>query len=111
MTPDFTELTIEQLNELQTRIAAKRQEMIDAKQSALSAAIDGLKQVGQSMGFSDEEIAKMIYTKPKTVVAVKFTSKDGTKTWSGRGKKPAWLALEQTETDGEVVEANSEVAA
>jgi DNA-binding protein H-NS len=105
MTPDtFSELSIEQLAELQTKIAAKRQEMIDAKQSALSNAIAALIEIATSMGYSNEDVAKMIYTKPKVAVAVKFTSKDGSKTWTGRGKRPQWLALEQAaETPAESV--------
>lgn len=88
---DLTELSLPQLTALQQQVAA---EIPRRLQSERKKAIDELKQLALARGFDLHDLLGAVENKGKGKrgpAPVKYRSKDGLQTWSGRGRTPAWI--------------------
>jgi DNA-binding protein H-NS len=86
---DLSSYTTEQLNQLKKdidkEIQGRRKE--DAKK-----AQNELKQVAERYGFTLSDLVGGQPTRTRTKAKVRFQHpSDASKTWSGRGRKPAWV--------------------
>lgn len=92
---DFDALSIDQMNELEANLkkfreSRKRQHLIDAKKE--------FQTIANSYGFTIEEIVAQKIGKvaaAKTVEAKYRDPEVGSRTWTGRGKKPLWVQAAQ----------------
>jgi len=90
MTIDLSTLSLPQLQALQTQISKE----IPLRQAAeKQKALDDLRLLAAERGFDLGELLGNAKGKTKVVkpVAAKYRSKDGSETWSGRGRKPSWV--------------------
>lgn len=85
-TPDITALDYIQLNELRHQITMRMKEM---RESGISDLRTRLLQEAASLGLAIEDIVGTSKKKERKPV-VKYRDDDGN-SWSGRGKRPAWL--------------------
>ncbi|WP_460532745.1 H-NS histone family protein [Chitinimonas naiadis] len=93
MTIDLSKLSLPELQALQVQITKE----IPQRQAAdKQKALEDLKKLAAERGFNLGDLLGTAkgksagkVTKP---VAAKYRSKDGSETWSGRGRKPKWVS-------------------
>ena len=88
---DLNTLSLEELKDLQDKVAIA---IFDFEKRKKAETLVELKALAQSKGFSLEELLDNgKANKKKTPVAAKYADPaNPDNTWSGRGRKPKWLA-------------------
>lgn len=89
---NLSDLTIAELKELQVRIPLEIQKRYSEEKEK---ALKELTALAASRGFSLDELLAKKSSKNDTrkAVAIKYRHpSDATLTWTGRGRKPAWVA-------------------
>jgi DNA-binding protein H-NS len=82
---------------IEKEILALQKELADVKEQALASAREQIQQILRNTGMSMEQLmgkAAKKQTGPKagnTVAPQWKHTDDGSKTWSGRGRKPSWV--------------------
>lgn len=82
------------LNELRKQQEAERK---GERTQAISSAKELIKTydlTASDLGFSGKGTAKKVTGDKRNVVAPKYQDPDSGKTWTGRGKSPAWLSAQ-----------------
>lgn len=82
------------VNELRKQLDAQRK---GERTQAITAARELIKShdlTAAELGFGGKIAAKRATTDKRNVVAPKYQDPDSAKTWTGRGKSPAWLATQ-----------------
>jgi len=93
--PNIKNLDLKQLQDLHELVGERIEEM---KIEAEAEFIAEMQQLADERGLDYSTIVKsMKQKKSKSVAAVKYKDPDTGKTWSGRGRRPAWFveAIEQ----------------
>jgi len=90
MTIDLSTLSLPQLQALQAQI---RNEIPRRQAADKQKALEELRLLAAERGFDLGELLENAKGKNKVAkpVAAKYRSKDGSETWSGRGRKPSWV--------------------
>ena len=88
---DLNDLSLKELKDLQDKVAIA---IFDFEKRKKAETLVELKALAQSKGFSfDELLDSGKANKKKTPVAAKYADPaNPDNTWSGRGRKPKWLA-------------------
>ncbi|GAB3253727.1 H-NS histone family protein [Chitinimonas naiadis] len=98
MTIDLAQLSLPQLYDLSKKVVS---EIPKRQSSEKYQALEALKRLVAERGFDLKDLlgadATLKGSRAGQPVAGKYRSKDGSATWSGRGRKPLWIAahLEQ----------------
>ncbi|MEO7160901.1 MAG: H-NS histone family protein [Polaromonas sp.] len=82
------------VNELRKQLEAERK---GERTQAIAAARELIKAhdlTAADLGFSGKAGAKKVSTDKRNVVAPKYQDPASGKTWTGRGKSPAWLSAQ-----------------
>ena len=89
---DLNTLSLEELKDLQDKVAIA---IFDFERRKKAETLIELKALAQSRGFSlDELLDNGKGNKKKAPVAAKYSDPaNPDNTWSGRGRKPKWLAV------------------
>ena len=80
------------VNDLRKQLEAERK---GERTQAISAAKELIKDydlTASELGFSSKGASKRASTDKRNTVAPKYQDPDSGKTWTGRGKSPAWLS-------------------
>ena len=94
--PDISNLSVEELR----RLTAEAEALIESKKDqAVDDAYNKIIEIAESAGLSLEQFIEYVAQKRKktTRKAVEpryRNKKDGSETWTGRGKQPRWLVAE-----------------
>lgn len=87
---DLSKLTY---SELESLIENAKKEIVVRRQQEKEEAIKKIHSIAEQTGFSLEELMASKAVKKKSKVKPKYHDpSDNTKTWTGRGRKPRWLA-------------------
>ena len=87
---DLEKMTLKQIGDLESRIAAVKAKASEAAKAELKAKIDALL---ASSGFTISDLYPMARpSKGRGKSAAKYANpEDRSQTWTGRGRKPNWL--------------------
>ena len=86
---DLTKYSSKELGELKEQID---KELSSRRKGEAKQAQKELKKVAEKYGFNLNELVGATKPKQRTTGAIKYRHpEDATKTWSGRGRKPAWV--------------------
>lgn len=98
--PTLSELQ-QRINEAEAKINELRKKLADEQKNermqAIAAAKELIKTHGltaSELGFSSKTPSKRTSGDKRTIVAPKYQDPASGKTWTGRGKTPAWLAAQ-----------------
>ncbi len=87
---DLDKMSVKQLNALEAELATMKLRKQDEERTALKAKIEKL---ARDAGFSIKELFGSGKRNGHKKVAVKFANPENKdETWTGRGRKPRWLA-------------------
>lgn len=80
--------------EISAQIEALKRQAEKVRETELASAIASIKATMSEYGITVADLGKVSNKKPKMKVAVspKYLDPTSGKTWSGRGKPPAWIA-------------------
>jgi DNA-binding protein H-NS len=87
--PAVDKLTLKELQELRTRVEKQIVTAQERDRSALRAKFESM---ASDAGFGLSELFGSRSTKGKSVAAKYMNPDNPSETWSGRGRKPKWLA-------------------
>ncbi len=89
--------------EILTQIEELKQQAQDARKQELAGAISEIKRLMAEFGITLEDLGdKPGRGKPRGAANAKYRDPESGKTWSGRGRRPGWLA--QVEAQGKTLE-------
>lgn len=102
--PTFTELQ-QQIADAEAKVNDLRQKLAEQKNSERAQAIASAKELIKSHGLTASDLgfsgkgpaksaAKSSSSDKRGTVAAKYRDSTSGKTWTGRGKTPAWMAAE-----------------
>ena len=88
---DLEKLSLKELKDLQDKVSVA---IFDFEKRRKAEALDELKALAQAQGFSLEELVDGTKGKKvRTPVAPKYADPaNPSNTWTGRGRKPKWMA-------------------
>ena len=87
---DLNALSLAELKQLEKNIAKAIASFEDRRKAEARAKVDEL---ARELGFSFDELAEAAPTRKRAASAPKYRHPENAEiTWSGRGRKPAWLA-------------------
>ena len=91
----------QQINEFEAKLnELRKQQELERKgerMQAITAAKELIKNydlTASDLGFAGKSAAKRVVGDKRNVVAPKYQDPDSGKTWTGRGKSPAWLSAQ-----------------
>ncbi|REF69495.1 MULTISPECIES: H-NS family nucleoid-associated regulatory protein [Paracoccus] len=86
---DLHALSLAELKQLEKNVAKAIASFEDRRKAEAPAAAEA---VAKEHGFSLDELAEMTSAQKRVTVAPKYRHPENTEiTWSGRGRKPAWI--------------------
>lgn len=87
---DLNALSLAELKQLEKNVAKAIASFEDRRKAEARAKVDEL---ARELGFSFDELAEAAPTRKRTASAPKYRHPENAEiTWSGRGRKPAWIA-------------------
>ncbi|NDP63251.1 H-NS histone family protein [Polaromonas sp.] len=91
----------QQINDYEAKLNALRKEQEAERKGERTQAIAAVKELiknhgltGAELGFSGKGAGKQVSGDKRNVVAPKYQDPSSGKTWTGRGKSPAWLSAQ-----------------
>jgi DNA-binding protein H-NS len=91
----------QQINEFEAKLNELRKQQELERKGERTQAINAAKELiknheltASELGFSGKNSAKRVVEDKRNVVAPKYQDPSSGKTWTGRGKSPAWLSAE-----------------
>lgn len=91
----------QQLNEAEAAVNEIRKQLQTERQGERTQAIAAARELikthdltASDLGFSGKGAAKRVVIDKRNVVAPKYQDPDSGKTWTGRGKSPAWFSAQ-----------------
>ncbi len=97
---DFNDLQ-QKINEAEAHVNELRKQMDAQRKGERTQAINAAKELikthelsASELGFSGKVSAKRVATDKRNSVAPKYQDPETGKTWTGRGKTPAWLSAQ-----------------
>jgi len=91
----------QQINDYESKLNELRKQQEAERKGERTQAIAAAKELIKShdltvseLGFSGKGAPKRSLTDKRNVVAPKYVDPDSGKTWTGRGKSPAWLSAQ-----------------
>lgn len=91
----------QQINEFEAKLADLRKQQDEERKGQRTQAITAAKELIKNfdltaleLGFTGKGAAKRVTSDKRNVVAPKYQDPASGKTWTGRGKSPAWLSAE-----------------
>ncbi len=91
----------QQINEFEAKLSELRKQQDEERKGERTKAIAAVKDLIKThdltaldLGFSGKGSAKRVSGDKRNVVAPKYQDPASGKTWTGRGKSPAWLSAE-----------------
>ena len=86
---DLSALSLQELKQLEKNVAKAIINFEDRRKAEARAKVDEL---ARELGFSFEELAEAAPTRKRTASEPKYRHPENPEvTWSGRGRKPAWI--------------------
>jgi DNA-binding protein H-NS len=87
---DLNTLSLAELKQLEKNVAKAITSFEDRRKAEARAKVDEL---ARELGYSVEELAEAAPPRKRTASAPKYRHPENPEiTWSGRGRKPAWIA-------------------
>lgn len=90
----------QQIEDYETKLTALRRQQEQERKGERTQAITAAKELiknhdltAAELGLSGKGAVKRVTTDKRNVVAPKYIDPDSGKTWTGRGKSPAWLTV------------------
>jgi DNA-binding protein H-NS len=91
----------QQINEFEAKLSELRKQQETERKTERTQAIAAVKELiknhdltASELGFSSKGPGKRISADKRNVVAPKYQDPASGKTWTGRGKSPAWLSVQ-----------------
>ena len=93
----------QQINEFEAKLDELRKKQELQRRDERTQAIASVKEIIKShaltaseLGFAGKNSVKAVTGHKRNIVAPKYQDPDSEKTWTGRGKSPAWLSAQLT---------------
>ena len=90
-TIDLSGLSMEELDELSARVEERKAEL---KEEQRQAALEAFESIAGEYGMTPEEVLGVKRRAAKAAAKAKYRDPETGKTWSGRGRRPAWVTEE-----------------
>ena len=84
-------LSVEELDELAVRVEERK---VELREEQRQAALEAFQNIAGEYGLTPEEVLGVRRRQPRAAVAPQYRDPETDKTWSGRGRRPAWVTEE-----------------